>query len=58
MTKFSVRADFMSRYEVQQVGGSSHTEWWVPAEDLEELNDNIVGQIEVIHEFYAMERAE
>jgi hypothetical protein len=49
--RFSVRTDFMSRYKVQQVGGSLHTEWWVPAEELEELNDNIVGSIEVIHEF-------
>ena len=29
-----------------------HTEWWVPAEDLEALNDNIVGLIEVIREFH------
>jgi hypothetical protein len=27
------------------------TEWWVPAEDLEELNRNIVGKIEVIGEY-------
>jgi hypothetical protein len=26
-------------------------EWWIPAEDLEELNSNIVGVIEVIGEF-------
>jgi hypothetical protein len=51
VTRFSVRAEFMNRYKVQQVGGSSHTEWWVPAEELEELNENIVGLIEVIHEF-------
>lgn len=24
-------------------------EWWIPAEDLEAFNDNIVGGIEVIH---------
>jgi hypothetical protein len=41
----------MNRYPVQQVGGSNHTEWWVPAEDLEELNANIVGLIEVVHKF-------
>jgi hypothetical protein len=51
--RFAVRTDFMSRYAVQRVGGSLHTEWWVPAEELEELNDNIVGSIEVIHEFSA-----
>jgi len=53
VTRFSVLRSFMSRYEVQTVGGSLHTEWWVPAEHLEELNDNIVGLIEIIHEFRA-----
>jgi len=28
-----------------------HTEWWIPAEDLEAMNDDIVGTIEVIHAF-------
>ncbi len=51
VARFQVRQSFMSRYAVQQVGGGQHTEWWVPAEELEQLNENIVGQIEVIHEF-------
>jgi len=51
VTRFHVRSSFMSRYQIQRVGGSDHTEWWVPAEDLEDLNDNIVGLIEVIREF-------
>jgi len=51
VTRFQVRSEFMNRYPVQQVGGSHHTEWWVPAEDLEDLNANIVGLIEVIHRF-------
>jgi hypothetical protein len=38
----------MDRYEVQKVGEKNHTEWWIPAEDLEELNNNIVGIIEII----------
>lgn len=38
-------------YEVHQVGASYHTEWWIPAEELEELNSNIVGKIEVIGEY-------
>ncbi|MEV8521628.1 ADP-ribosylation/crystallin J1 [Dyella marensis] len=51
VTRFQVRTSFMIRYQIQRVGGSHHTEWWVPAEDLEDLNDNIVGSIEVIREF-------
>lgn len=51
VTRFEVDADFMSRYPVQQVGAAHHTEWWVPAEELETLNDHIVGVIEVIRQF-------
>ncbi len=52
VTKFHVRREFMDRYNVEKVGGAAHTEWWIPAEDLDELNRNIVGLIEVIHEFF------
>lgn len=51
VTKFEVNKTFMDRYPIKQVGGSGHTEWWVPAEDLDELNRNIVGEIEVIGEY-------
>src|SRR5689334_19173021 len=51
VTRFRVRTSFMSRYPVQRVGAAHHTEWWIPAADLEELNDNIVGTIEVIASF-------
>lgn len=53
VTKFEVNKSFMDRYAVEQVGGKVHTEWWIPAEDLEELNENIVGVIEVIGEYRA-----
>jgi hypothetical protein len=53
VTRFYVRAEFMKRFAVRRVGSSHHTEWWVPAEQLEELNDNIIGAIEVIHRFGA-----
>ncbi len=51
VTRFRVRSSFMQRYPVQKVGGEQHTEWWIPAEQLEELNHNIVGLIEVIGEY-------
>lgn len=51
VTCFKVKKSFIERYQVQQVGSSNHTEWWIPAEELEELNDNIVGYIEVIGEY-------
>lgn len=51
VTRLEVRSEFMSRYQIHQVGDSHNTEWWVPAEDLEELNDNIVGVIQVVRSF-------
>lgn len=51
VTRFAVRADFLSRYPVQQVGSSAHREYWIPAEDLDAFNRSIVGPIEVVASF-------
>jgi hypothetical protein len=51
VTRFAVRTDFLARYQVQTVGVREHQELWVPAEELEELNANLVGSIEVIARF-------
>lgn len=51
VTRFQVRTDFLARYEVQTVGASHHQEYWIPAEQLDEFNQNIVGEIEVIAEY-------
>ena len=51
VTKFEIRKEFLDKYEVKTVGGKTHEEYWIPAEDLEEFNRNIVGKIKVITEF-------
>lgn len=51
VTRFEVRKDFLDKYETKIVGGKIHEEYWIPAEELEEFNQNIVGKIEVIAEF-------
>lgn len=51
VTRFDVEKQFLDRYDVQQVGGETILEYWIPAEDLEELNRHIVGTIEVVAEF-------
>jgi hypothetical protein len=53
VTRFAVKTDYLSKFKVQQVGGSLHLEYWIPAEKLTEFNQNIVGAIEVISEFHA-----
>ena len=50
--KFVVNSDFLKKYKVQNVGGKDHNELWIPAEDLDELNKNIIGKIEVVETFY------
>src|SRR6185436_12194209 len=47
VTRFQMRADYLQKVDVQIVGSSVHQEYWIPAEDLEEFNHNIVGKIEV-----------
>jgi hypothetical protein len=34
VTRFAVLRSFVNRYQVQTVGGSQHTEFWIPSEDL------------------------
>ncbi len=53
VTRFQVRADFLQNYDVQTVGRRVHQEYWIPAEDLEDFNRNIVGPIEVVAEYRA-----
>lgn len=51
VTRFEVRKELLDRYQVQQAGGRTHLEYWIPAEDLEAFNAAIVGKIEVIRSF-------
>jgi hypothetical protein len=51
VTRFDLRREFAAKYPVQKVGSSIHQELWIPAEDMVELNRNIVGMIEVIAEY-------
>ena len=43
---------FLDQYEVHQVGGKTILEYWIPAEDLSDLNASIVGTIEVTAEYH------
>ena len=51
VTRFAMRSAFLNKYPTQKVGSSIHQELWIPAEDLAEMNRNIVGLIEVVAEF-------
>ncbi len=35
LTRFQVKPSFIEGYDVQEAGGRSHLEYWIPAEDLD-----------------------
>lgn len=51
VTRFKVERNFLKPYPRKIVGGNQHEELWIPAEDLDAMNEHIVGRIEVIKRF-------
>jgi hypothetical protein len=51
VTRFEVRRSFLENYTVQNVGGSAHLEYWIPAAEMSAFNEAIVGEIKVVAEF-------
>jgi len=49
--RFSVRSRYISQFDVKKVGSATALEYWIPAEQLHEFNENIVGKIEIISRF-------
>jgi hypothetical protein len=49
--KFEVDSAYLAKFHVQTAGARVHQEYWIPAEELDEFNRNIVGSIEVIGEY-------
>jgi hypothetical protein len=52
VTKFDISENYFNSFEIQNVGAKNHNEFWVPSEDLEEFNSNIIGTIQVVKAFY------
>ncbi|MGC3955699.1 MAG: hypothetical protein QM804_15860 [Propionicimonas sp.] len=48
VTRFEVDTTYLAQFDVQRVGSNTSLEYWIPAEQLEEFNDHIVGTIEVV----------
>lgn len=51
VTKFDLPTDYLQKYEVHNVGGLIHNEFWIPSDELDEFNSNIIGQIEIVKVF-------
>jgi len=56
--RFEVESAFLSRYVPRQVGAAEHREYWVPAEELGELNWHIVGTIKIVAAFHRGEEVD
>jgi hypothetical protein len=52
VTEFDIDDEYIARFEVKTVGSSMHKELWVPADELDEFNRNIIGKIRVIEKYY------
>ena len=55
VTRFKVKREYIQRAKAHTVGGAIHQEYWIPAGELKEFNNNIVGEIEVIAEYRGIE---
>ena len=49
VTAFEVDEKYLQQFEIQNVGDNSHNELWVPSEEMEEFNQNIIGKIEIVN---------
>ncbi|HSJ89408.1 MAG TPA: tetratricopeptide repeat protein, partial [Anaerolineales bacterium] len=48
VTQFKVEDEYIQKFEKHTVGESQHEEFWIPAEEVEEFNQHINGQIKVV----------
>lgn len=51
VTEFEVDDNYISKFEVKTVGASMHKELWVPAEELDDFNNHIIGIIKVVETY-------
>ena len=48
VTQFKVEDQYVSQFEKHTVGRSQHQELWIPAEEMDEFNRQIIGHIKVL----------
>lgn len=52
VTEFDVDTDYLAQFEEHVVGGRQHRELWIAAEELDNFNQHIEGNIRIIARFY------
>ena len=51
VTKFEVRTEYLKKFKVHNVGTKIHDELWIPANELDEFNSNIIGRIKIVESY-------
>ncbi len=51
VVSFQIDKDYAGRFEPHKVGDGSCVEYWVPAEEMNDFNNHIIGPIALIHAF-------
>lgn len=49
--QWEMNAAYLDQFKIENVGGAHHNELWIPAEELDTFNANIVGLIELVNTF-------
>lgn len=52
VARFEIADDYVARFERHVVGGREHEELWVPAEQLDEFNQHVVGLVGLIAAYF------
>lgn len=52
VTTFMVDDDYICQFEVHNVGGIIHDEFWIPADELNVFNDHITSEISIEGVYY------
>ncbi len=52
VTRFKMPGGYLEQFPEQIVGGLIHRELWIPAEELDNFNRQIIGIIEVVAAYY------
>ncbi len=52
VTAFDVDENYLSQFEIQNVGDKTHNEFWIPSDEMKTFNDSIIGEIRIVNAFF------
>ena len=52
VTQFKVEDEYIGQFEEHTVGGSQYKELWIPAEEVDEFNKQIIDHIKVVEAYF------